>query len=136
MYIIKTRSDIKKLETGGKFTPELAKHFTTKINELRQEMAPEIRLDDFNLETYGSIGLLEAGDKDFTAMGLPECFDYITPEFISRIEIEGKIYYILYIMPDNDYFDEIYLPETSMTVEIREWILDQPIEEEELATIS
>lgn len=130
MHIIKTVSDIKHLELNGSITPELAHHLAVKLNKTREDFAPELPLEDFNLEEYGVFGLLEATDTDFSAIGLPESLDSVMPEFVTYLEMKDDTFYILYFMPDNDLMDQIYIPDSAMSDKIRQWISELPIEEE------
>ena len=131
MYIIKNICDIRRLKVDEIISVELAQHYVRKLNALKEAFKPEIDLEDFSLEQYGAFGLLEKGDKNITAIGLPEELAEIMPEWISRLEIPGNIYYILYIMADNDHVVQIYLPDSIMEETIRLWLSAQPIEEEE-----
>lgn len=130
MYIIKTICDIRRLKLSGSISTELAEHFARKLNRLKEALAPELDLEDFSLELHGMFGVLEASDKDLTAIGLPKDLALIMPEWVSRLEVGGEVYYILYIMADNDYIDQVYLPDTIMPAIIRLWLSEQPVEEE------
>ena len=130
MYIIKTICDIRRLKLGGSISTELAEHFARKLNHLKGALAPELDLEDFSLEFHGMFGVLEASDKDLSAIGLPKDLDLIMPEWISQLKVGGEVYYILYIMADNDYIDEVYLPDAIIPGFIRLWLSELPVEEE------
>lgn len=130
MYIIKTICDIRRLKLAGSISTELAEHFARKLNRLKEALAPELDLEDFSLEFYGMFGVLEASDKDLSAIGLPKDLALIMPEWISQLKVGGEVYYVLYIMADNDYIDEVYLPDAIVPAVVRLWLSEQPVEEE------
>lgn len=130
MHIIKTICDIRRLKLAGSIPTALAEHFARKLNHLKEALAPELDLEDFSLELHGVFGVLEAGDKDLTAIGLPEDLALIMPEWMSRLEVGGEAYYVLYIMADNDYIDQVYLPDAILPGILRLWLSEQPVEEE------
>ncbi|TWH45162.1 hypothetical protein [Sporomusa sp. KB1] len=130
MYIIKTMADVRRLKLAGSISSELAAHFARKMNQLKENFAPELDLEEFNLETYGVFGILEASDQDLTVIGLPESLALIMPEWVSRLAVGGEVYYIMYIMADNDYIDQVYLPDAIMPDILRLWLSEQPVEEE------
>ena len=131
MHIIKNICDIRRLKFDEIISVELAQHFAGKLNALKEALEPEINLEDFSLEQHGAFELLEKEDKNITSIGLPKTLDEIMPEWISRLEIAAKIYYIFYIMADNDHVIQIYLPDSIMEETIRLWLSAQSIEEEE-----
>ena len=130
MYIIKTMSNVRQLKLAGSISPELAAHFARKMNHLKENLAPELDLEDFNLEMHGVFGVLEASDHDLTAIGLPESLALIMPEWVNRLEVAGEVYYVIYFMVDNDMIDQVYIPEEGIADKIRLWLSDQPVEEE------
>ncbi|TCL36244.1 hypothetical protein EV210_109194 [Anaerospora hongkongensis] len=130
MYIIKTMADVRRLKLAGSISPELAAHFARKMNRLRENFAPELDLEEFNLETHGVFGILEPADQDLTAIGLPESLALIMPEWVSRLAVAGEVFYVLYLMADNDFIDQVYLPDAIMPDKIRLWLSEQPAEEE------
>lgn len=130
MHIIKTMADIRRLKLAGSISAELAAHFARKMDRLKDNLAPELDLEDFNLEMHGVFGVLEASDQDLTAIGLPESLALIMPEWVSRLEVDDEVYYVLYLLYDNDGIDQVYLPDAIMVDEIRLWLSEQPVEEE------
>jgi len=130
MYIIKTMDDIRRLKLAGSISHELDAHFTRKMNRLKENLEPELDLGEFNLEMHGVFSVLEASDKEVTAIGLPNELALIMPEWISRLEIGNEVYYVLYIMADNDCINQVYLSDSIMQGAIRLWLSEQPVEEE------
>lgn len=130
MHIIQTICDIRRLKLAGSISTELAEHFARKLNRLKEALAPELDLEDFSLEFHGVFGVLEASDQDLTAIGLPKDLALIMPEWVSRLEVGGEKYYILYLLYDNDGVDQVYLPDAIMPDIIRRWLSEQPVEEE------
>lgn len=130
MHIIKTICDIRRLKLAGSISTELAEHFARKLNHLKEALAPELDLEDFSLEFHGVFGVLEASDQNLTAIGLPEDLALIMPEWVSRLEVGGEKYYVLYLLYDNDGVDQVYLPDAIMPGIIRLWLSEQPVEEE------
>lgn len=131
MYIIKTISDIQRLKLDQTISQGLAQHFARKITALQGALEPEVSLEAFSLEHHGPFGLLEKGDKNLIAIGLPESLAEIMPEWISRLEVGGEVYYVLYVMADNDYVIQVYLPDAILEETVRAWLSEQPAEEEE-----
>lgn len=130
MFIIKTMADVRRLKIADSISHELAAHFARKMNRLKETLAPELDLEDFSLEMHGVFGILEESDQNLTAIGLPESLALIMPEWVSRLEVAGEIYYVLYLMADNDFIDQVYLPDVIMSDKIRLWLSEQPVEEE------
>jgi hypothetical protein len=130
MHIIKTICDIRRLKLAGSISTELAEHFARKLNRLKEALAPELDLEDFSLEFHGVFGVLEASDQNLTAIGLPEDLALIMPEWVSRLEVGGEKYYVLYLLYDNDGVDQVYLPDAVMPGIIWRWLSEQPVEEE------
>ncbi len=131
MKKIYTRNDICQLQEAGHIFPELAKHFLQKFEKLHRVLDPDCDINSFSLESHGPFGLLEVGDRDLTGMGLPESLAEIMPEWISRLSLAGELCYILYVMANNDYVLQIYLPDTILEDIVRAWLNEQPAEEEE-----
>lgn len=128
MKTIYTLSDIKMFRKNGIISKALAKHLERKITALNQVLEPYTALEDFSLEIHGPFSLLEKGDNDLTYIGLPEDWSEISPEWVSRLEISGETWYILYIMPDNDYIEQVFLPVTAMSERILQWVQEIPAE--------
>jgi hypothetical protein len=130
MHIIKTICDVRRLQLAGAISPELAEHFARKMSRLKEALEPEIDLEEFNLEFHGVFGVLEASDQDMTAIHLPKNLAHIMPEWVSRLEVAGEIFYVLYVLVSNDEVIQVYLPDTIMADKIRLWLSEQPAEEE------
>ena len=131
MYIIREFRDLQTLEKSGKLSSGLVEHLTRKLRRLQQAVEPERELGEFSLEQHGYIGIWEAGDTSLQAIGLPASLEQIMPEWVSRLPLEDEIYYILYVMADNDCVIQVYLPKTLVAGALEAWLEDQPLEEEE-----
>ena len=130
MHIIKTMADIRRLKLAGSITQVLAEQFAWKMHHLRAELAPELELEDFNLEMHGVFGVVETTDQDLSAIGLPSSFALLMPEWVSRLELAGEVYYVIYFMPDNDMVDQVFVPAIGMPKPLRLWLAEQSIEAE------
>lgn len=130
MHIIKTMADIRRLKLAGSITQVLAEQFARKMHHLHAELAPELSLEDFNLEMHGVFGVVEKTDQDLSAIGLPPSFALLMPEWVSRLELAGEVYYVAYFMPDNDLVDQVFIPEVGMSENLRLWLAEQSIEAE------
>ena len=130
MQIIKTIGDIQRIEASKMISAPLARHLEKKLAALRQALEPETDLTDFSLAVHGPLGVLEAGDKSLSAIGLPETLAEVMPEWVSRLAVAGEVYYILYVMSDNDYVVQVYLPDAILEETVRAWLDEQPAEEE------
>ena len=131
MYIIREFQDIHSLEKSGKISFCLADHLIRKLQRLQQAVEPETTVDHFSLEQHGYIGILEVGDTSLEAIGLPASLKQIMPEWVSRLPLEDEIYYILYVMADNDCVIQVYLPKPLVVGALEAWLEEQPLEEEE-----
>ena len=131
MYIIREFRDLQTLEKSGKLSSGLVEHLTRKLRRLQQAVEPERELGEFSLEQHGFIGILEAGDMSLQAIGLPASLEQIMPEWVSRLPLEDELYYILYVMADNDCVIQVYLPKTLVAGALEAWLEEQPLEEEE-----
>lgn len=129
MIIINKLADVRRLESQGVLAGSLATHLERKVRTLRNALAPDVSEEDFNLDVHGNIGLLEPEDRDLSQIGLPK-LSMVMPEWVSRMELAGKIYYILYVMADNDCVLQVYLPDPILEASVRSWLSEQPVEEE------
>ena len=131
MYIIREFRDLQTLEKSGKLSSGLVEHLTRKLRRLQQAVEPERELGEFSLEQHGFIGILEAGDTSLQAIGLPASLEQIMPEWVSRLPLGDELYYILYVMTDNDCVIQVYLPKSLVAGALEAWLEEQPLEEEE-----
>lgn len=130
MLIIKTMADIRCFNENHVIPSELAKHLEKKLKALSVALEPGTDLESFSLEMYGPFGLMEKGDKNLVPIGLPESLSQIMPEWVSRLELTEELYYILYVMADNEYVVQVYFPANILEEDIRLWLSEQPVEEE------
>ena len=130
MHIIKTFSDICEKQMSQVISKSLGKHLETKLEALRVTLEPETDVAKFSLITRGPFGVLEKGDNRLSAIGLPDSLAEIMPEWVSRLELSGEVYYVLYIMAGNDRVVQLYLPDEILEETLRLWLSEQPMEEE------
>ena len=130
MHIVNTFGDIHKLKASGVISQPLARHLERKLAALKVALEPETDMAEFSLAMHGPFGILEAGDKNLSAIGLSESLAEVMPEWVSRLEVSGEVYYVLYVMSDNDYVVQVYLPDDIVEGTIRAWLNEQPAEEE------
>ena len=131
MYIIREFRDLQTLEKSGTLSSGLVEHLKRKLRRLQQAVEPERELGEFSLEQHGFISILEAGDTSLKAIGLPASLEQIMPEWVSRLPLEDELYYILYVMADNDCVIQVYLPKPLVVGALEAWLEEQPLEEEE-----
>ncbi len=130
MYVINTLYDIQQLSMNGTVSAELVEHFIRKVNRYQDAWRSKCGLQEFSLETYGSIGLIEQGDQSLASIGLSEDLANIMPEWVSRLELAEATYYVLYITKEDGHVLQIYLPDNVMSEAIHFWLSKQPVEEE------
>ena len=130
MHIINSLSDIRKLNVSKLISEPLARHLERKLAALKTVLEPDGKIEDFSLAMHGPFGVLEAGDRSLSAIGLPESLAEVMPEWVSRLSVAGEVYYVLYVMSDNDYIVQVYLPDSIVEGTIRAWLDEQPAEEE------
>ena len=130
MHIIKTLSDIREKQMSQSISKSLGKHLAKKMATLRLALEPETDLEAFSLAIHGPFGVLEKGDKNLSAIGLPESLTEIMPEWVSRLEVADEVYYVLYIMALEDHVVQVYLPDGIVEKTMRLWLNEQPVEEE------
>ena len=131
MLIIKQGADIARLQQEHHLSIPLAQHLQRKLSTLQQALEPDTLWGEFSLLHHGFIGVLEPGDRTLSAIGLPESLAHIMPEWVSKLELSGELYYVLYVMSDNDCVIQIYLPEPLLWDSLQTWLSQQPLEEEE-----
>lgn len=73
------------------------------------------------MEMHGVFGVLEASDRDLTALGLPESLAFVMPEWVSCLKLKMSTYYVCF-MADNDCIDQIYVPEEGIAEKIWLWL--------------
>lgn len=131
MLIITKGADIDRLQHENHLSNPLAQHLQRKLSALQQALEPDASLAEFSLIHHGFIGVLEPGDRTLSAVGLPESLAHIMPEWVSRLEVAGEVYYVLYVMSNNDCVIQLYLPEPLLWDSLQTWLSQQPLEEEE-----
>jgi hypothetical protein len=130
MHIINTSKDICNLQERGEISKLLAQHLEKKLTALNQALEPETQPNEFSLGIYGPFCILEKGDKNLSAIGLPESLAEIMPEWVGRLVVGDEVYYVLYVMANNDFVIQVYLSDNIVEGAIRLWLSEQPLEEE------
>ena len=129
MRVIKCIANIRKLKDEGNISAKLAEHIEAKVERLKDILEPSQDIDNFLLDKYVTIGLFEAGDKDFAGIGVEEPIKDIIPEWIGKISIDDENYYLIYLVSNNDSVVQIYVPEKLVEKELLEWLSEQDIYE-------
>ena len=129
MHVIKSIANIRKLRDEGKISAKLAEHIKAKVERLKDILEPKQDINNFLLDKYGTIGLFESGDNDFSSIGVEEPIKDIIPEWIGKISIDDKNYYLIYLISNNDSVVQIYVPEKLVEKELLEWLSEQDIYE-------
>ena len=129
MHVIKSTANIRKLKDEGNISAKLAEHIEAKVERLKDILEPNQDIDNFLLDKYGTIGLFESGDKDFSGIGVEEPIKNIVPEWIGKIYIGDANYYLIYLVSNNDSVVQIYVPEKLAEKELLEWLSEQDIYE-------
>lgn len=130
MHIIKTICNLQQLLHDNDISPVLFRHLYRKIENLQKALEPDTDPEMFSLKNHGPIGLLEKNDQDLSAIGLPASLEEIMPEWVSRLELGKETFHILYVLADNDYCIQVYLPNKILNKTIRKWLATQTVEEE------
>ena len=130
MKIFQSLQDIANEQERSGISAALAAHLTQKLESLRFALEPETNREDFTLKSHGPIGLMEQGDPNLSAIGLPEKLDQIQPEWVSWLQVGEEAYHVLYVLSDNDYLPQVYLPDRVLSEELRLWLAEQAAEEE------
>lgn len=131
MHIINTFDNIQCLKGSGMISKPLASHLEKKLAALRVALEPETELTDFSLAMHGPLWILEIGERSLSPIGLPDSLGNVIPEWVSRLKLGEEVYYVLYVMSDNDYVVQIYIHDAAVDGAIREWLAEQSVEEEE-----
>ena len=129
MHVIKSIANIRKLRDEGKISAKLAEHIEAKVERLKDILEPKQDINNFLLDKYGTIGLFESGDNDFSSIGVEEPIKDIIPEWIGKISIDDKNYYLIYLISNNDSVVQIYVPEKLVEKELLGWLSEQDISE-------
>ena len=129
MHVIKSIANIRKLRDEGKISAKLAEHIKAKVERLKDILEPKQDINNFLLDKYGTIGLFESGDNDFSSIGVEEPIKDIIPEWIGKISIDDENYYLIYLISNNDSVVQIYVPEKLVGKELLEWFSEQDIYE-------
>ena len=130
MLIFRSLQDIENQQEHRKISAALAAHLTQKLESLRLALEPQTNREDFSLKNHGPIGVMERGDNNLSAIGLPEKLDQIQPEWISRLQVGEEAFHILYVLADNDYMQQVYLSNRLLGEELLCWLEEQSVEEE------
>ncbi len=129
MQIINSIADIQQLKEAKIISKDLAEHLERKVRSLHTQIKQQIGRGDFSLAQYGILVLLEKGDRSLREAGLPEAMEEIMPEWVSRLEVAGEIYFILYLIGNTGSIYRVYVPNPILEEIVRYWLLEQPVEE-------
>lgn len=128
MHIIKSLNDISNLETDHLISPILSQLLRNDFKEKAREaiFPAEIPEPDFEIDEYGYLVILEAGDnsEDWSYHGLKidSVNIGIQPEYAEIIKVSAtECYYRITLFADNDYIMYYYSPVGIHQQNIEEW---------------
>lgn len=128
MLIIKTLNNIvcAKLERG---LPESLVAFLERtLSELHEALEPETDFDQFSLEMYGPIYVLESGLDNCTSLSKLGLFPNESgmvsyqPEWAEKNDIGDHLHWRVGVMTDNDYLFQVILPVNEFGPEVEQWL--------------
>ncbi len=121
MHILKTMADLRNLLQTSKIHPLLVRHLAWKLKRLQAAVAPDGDFNTFSLEAYGVFGILEAKDKDLTALGRTVSVAAMQPDWIHCLHLKGDSYYVCYFLTVSGYMDQLYVANhlTSKSLRLR-----------------
>lgn len=131
MYIIKTFKDLRDLAKEDKLTSAMTKYLENEIRLLHQSYEPETSADQFSLDIHGPIAILDSGDEDLSRLGLLKSLRDLMPEWVSRKTIGKLQFYAVFVLADNDYMNQIYVPCQDLLPLLEEWLAEQAETEEQ-----
>jgi len=131
MHIIKTLLDLHVLAQEGDLSPAMAEYFEQELLLLHGSLEPEVPMGQFSLEIHGPIAVLNPGEENLTGIGLYGTIRDLMVEWVSRKAIGNQEWYTIYVLADNDYMLQIYVPFDGLSPDLAEWLSEQAEEEEQ-----
>jgi hypothetical protein len=125
MHIIRTFKDIEKLKINHAINNDLANYLEEELKQLKESYEPEVPQEDFSLDIYGPIAILDSGEESLTSLGLPQSIRNTMPEWVSIKHIGEDSYFVIYILADNDFINQIYLPSNGVSPALFKWLSEQ-----------
>jgi len=125
MYIIKTLEDINTYKHKQAISEDMATYLKQEIQLLRDSLEPTVPLNRFSLDLHGPIAILESSQENLSSLGLPDSVLTFMPEWVSRKTIGGILYYAIFILADNDFMNQIYVPANNLSEPIEKWLSEQ-----------
>lgn len=136
MFKIKNIQELRKLRNDGNISVDLYGHLVKKLEELRNNLMPESSLEDFSLEEYGPVFVTPYAEPDFGVIGLPKDLAEVTAEKVEYISLGNEDYYVAYLMGDNDYIIQIYIPSDIEDQVLQTWLTNQMVAKEGVKDVS
>lgn len=114
MRIIKTKECLTKLKEANALNPLLLEYLEEYFQSLFETFAEGEPEEEFSLDRYGYIVILESGDntKDLSSVGLNSCESGLlgsNPEFVNKLYLPNKgvpqalEVYQTFVLFDNEY---------------------------------
>lgn len=130
MHIIKTLADLHALARNGAVSPEMAEYFEKELLLLRYSLEPEVPMERFSLDIHGPIAVLSTGEEILKGIGMPGTIRDLMVEWVSSKVIGGIQWYAIFVLADNDYMLQIYVPHDGLSPDLDEWLAEQAEEDE------
>ena len=130
MHLIYRSSEVKEKVEARAISSALGKYLENKLLVLQNRLAEESGQKVFSLKEHGPIVIIENDADDLERIGLSNDLSLIMPEWIGQLRLGKELYYVTYVLANNDYMLQIYLPELVMHDCIRKWLAQQPLEKE------
>lgn len=86
-------------------------------------------MEQFSLEIHGPIAVLNPGEETLTGIGLSGTIHDLMVEWVSRKVIGNQEWYTIYVLADNDYMLQIYVPFDGLSPDLAEWLSEQAEED-------
>ncbi len=125
MYIIRTVEDIDVFKVKQTISESMANYLKQEVQLLRDSLEPDVPLSRFSLDIHGPIAILESGEENLSRLGLPDSIFRLMPEWVSRKAIGGIMYYVVFVLADNDFMNQIYFPANNLPKSMEKWLSEQ-----------
>lgn len=128
MFIIERKQDLEVLKSSNiinnEYMEEIENQFKILFEQIKDE--EEISLDEFSLQLYGYIIILEKGDnlRNLSPIGLDSNSGLIAtiPEFIDELLFPGTTVYKVLVVYNNSYAVTFFIPASIVDDELQKWI--------------
>jgi len=131
MHIVETLADIHALARKGAVTPAMAAHLERELHLLRDSLEPEVPMELFSLSVHGPIVLLRPGEENLAGLGMRGNVRDLAVEWVSRRRIGGAEWYVIFVLADNDYMLQIYVPRDGLSPDFAEYLAELAEDDEQ-----